>query len=141
MIWWGFFRLISPAAVLVHVGADTLKKPHHITTLWFSEVVNDHHNWILISFFLRKLLLPICSIFYENRKLAKTFQFDLLPFFWLKDDHSLARMVTKEIFQPSLHHSSDHYPDKYFFLTFSVPKWKLLLPKLHYCNNICTLYL
>ena len=44
-IWWGFFRLTAPAALPVHIGADSLKKPHHIATLWFSEVVNDHPNW------------------------------------------------------------------------------------------------
>ena len=27
---WGFIRLIAPAAVPVHVGVDSLKKPHHI---------------------------------------------------------------------------------------------------------------
>ena len=25
-----------------HTGAESLKKPHHIVTLRFSEVVNDH---------------------------------------------------------------------------------------------------
>ena len=30
--------------MLVHVGADSLIKPHHIATLWFSEFVNDHPN-------------------------------------------------------------------------------------------------
>ena len=39
-IWWGFFRLSAPK----HAGtaAVSLKKPHHIITLQFSEVVNDH---------------------------------------------------------------------------------------------------
>ena len=36
--------LTTPATVLVHIGADSLKKPHHIVTLRFSEVVNDHAN-------------------------------------------------------------------------------------------------
>ena len=34
----GFFRQIAPAAMPVHVGADSLKKPHDIVTLSFSEV-------------------------------------------------------------------------------------------------------
>ena len=38
-IWWGFFRQTAPAAMPVHVGANSLKKPHHIVILWFSEVV------------------------------------------------------------------------------------------------------
>ena len=25
-----------------HIGAESLKKPHHIVTLWFSEIVKDH---------------------------------------------------------------------------------------------------
>ena len=29
----------------VHIGADRLKKPHHIITLRFSEVVKDHPNY------------------------------------------------------------------------------------------------
>ena len=33
-----FFRQTAPAAMLGHVGADSLKKPHHIVTLSFSEV-------------------------------------------------------------------------------------------------------
>ena len=30
------------AAVPGHVGADSLKKTHHIATLWFGDFVNDH---------------------------------------------------------------------------------------------------
>ena len=37
-----FFRLTAPANVPAYVGADSLKKPHHIITLRFSEVVKDH---------------------------------------------------------------------------------------------------
>ena len=44
-IWWGFFILTAPAAVPGHVGADSLQKPDHIATLWFSKVVNDHPNY------------------------------------------------------------------------------------------------
>ena len=33
-----FFRQTAPAAMPGHVGADSLKKPHHIVTLSFSEV-------------------------------------------------------------------------------------------------------
>ena len=29
--------------------ADSLKKPHHIVTLWFSEVVKDHANTVYTS--------------------------------------------------------------------------------------------
>ena len=29
----------------VHIGVDSLKKPHHIITLRFSEVVKDHANY------------------------------------------------------------------------------------------------
>ena len=37
--------LTTPAtAVLVHIGADSLKKPHHIVTLLFSEALKDHDN-------------------------------------------------------------------------------------------------
>ena len=43
-IWWGFFRQTAPAAMPVHVGANSLKKPHHIIILWFSEVVKGHAN-------------------------------------------------------------------------------------------------
>ena len=32
----------APAAVPAHVGADSRKKPHHIVTLRFSEVVKNH---------------------------------------------------------------------------------------------------
>ena len=39
-----FFRLTAIAGVPAHIGADSLKKPHHIITLWFSEVVKDHAN-------------------------------------------------------------------------------------------------
>ena len=42
MIWWGFFRLTAPAAMPACIGAESLKKPHQIATLRFSEVVNDH---------------------------------------------------------------------------------------------------
>ena len=36
--------MTAPASMPVHVGAVSLKKPHHIATytIWFSEVVNDH---------------------------------------------------------------------------------------------------
>ena len=34
--------MTAPTAVPVHGGADSLKKPHHITTLWFNKVANDH---------------------------------------------------------------------------------------------------
>ena len=44
MIWGGFFRLTAPAAVPACVGAESLKKAHHIVTLRFREVVNDHAN-------------------------------------------------------------------------------------------------
>ena len=66
-----FFRLIEPADMPVHVGADSLRKPHHIATLLFSEVVNGHpkyyqkkmsnivsmyiqQNWRLFSFIINK---------------------------------------------------------------------------------------
>ena len=49
VIWWGFFRLSAPTCT--GIGAVSLKKPHHIATLWFSEVVNDHPNWSKIDFF------------------------------------------------------------------------------------------
>ena len=42
MIWWGFFRQTAPAAMPVHVGANSLKNPHHIIILQFSEVVKGH---------------------------------------------------------------------------------------------------
>ena len=51
MIWWGFFRQTVPAAMPVHVGANSLKKPHHIVILWFSEVVKGH-----AIYFVQKLL-------------------------------------------------------------------------------------
>ena len=53
-----------------HIGADSLKKPHHIVTLQFSEVVKDHANYEPISIktkfskkmfeFDRRKLLDIC---------------------------------------------------------------------------------
>ena len=48
-IWWGFFRQTGPAAMPAHIGADSLKKPHHIITLQFSEVVKDRANCILLA--------------------------------------------------------------------------------------------
>ena len=45
MIWWGFFRQTAPATMPVHIGANSLKKPHHIVILRFSEVVKGHANW------------------------------------------------------------------------------------------------
>ena len=46
MIWWGIYRLTAPADMPVpsHAGTESLKKPYHIVTLWFSEVVKDHAN-------------------------------------------------------------------------------------------------
>ena len=38
-------KLTELAAVPAHVGAESLKKPHHIVTLQFSEVVKDHAKW------------------------------------------------------------------------------------------------
>ena len=32
----------APAAMPAQIGTDSLKKPHHIITLRFSEVVKDH---------------------------------------------------------------------------------------------------
>ena len=46
-IWWGFSRLTAPAAMPAHIGADSLKKPHHIVTLRFSEAVKDHAKYRL----------------------------------------------------------------------------------------------
>ena len=34
-----------------HAGAESLKKPHHMATLRFSEVVNDHANYYGTRFF------------------------------------------------------------------------------------------
>ena len=56
-IWWGFFRQTAPAAVPAHVGADSLKKPHHIVTLRFSEVVKDHATYVVSS--LCYIQLPV----------------------------------------------------------------------------------
>ena len=41
-----FFQaaLTAPAAVRAHIDADSLKKPNHIVTRQFSEVVKDHAN-------------------------------------------------------------------------------------------------
>ena len=33
---------MAPVTMLVHVGANSLKKPHHIVILRFSEVVKGH---------------------------------------------------------------------------------------------------
>ena len=46
-IWWGFFRLSAPTCAAKAAGAVSLKKPHHIITLQFSEVVKDHANHIV----------------------------------------------------------------------------------------------
>ena len=43
--------MTAPAAVLVYVGADSLKKPHHIATLLFSKGVNDHPKYVLLLHF------------------------------------------------------------------------------------------
>ena len=37
-----FFRLSVPTCADTAAGGVSLKKPHHIKTLWFSEVVKDH---------------------------------------------------------------------------------------------------
>ena len=47
-IWCGIFRLTARDVVPVHSGADSLKKPHHIATLWFSVVVIDHPIYVHI---------------------------------------------------------------------------------------------
>ena len=44
-IWWGFFRLSAPTHAGTAACAVSLKKPHHIITLRFSEVVNDHAKY------------------------------------------------------------------------------------------------
>ena len=44
-IWWGFFRQTAPATMPVHVGTNSLKKPHHIVILRFSDVVKGHAKW------------------------------------------------------------------------------------------------
>ena len=44
-----------------HVGADSLKKPHHIVTLPFSEVVKDHAKLcriLALNYFEYLLQLP-----------------------------------------------------------------------------------
>ena len=38
---------------MAHIGGESLKKPHHIVTLRFSEVVKDHANYktiLIIAF-------------------------------------------------------------------------------------------
>ena len=45
-----------------YVGAECLKKPHHIVTLQFSEVVKDHANYIGQDI----VLTPIVREFYRN---------------------------------------------------------------------------
>ena len=49
--------LTSPAAVPVHIGADSLKKPYHIITLRFSEFVKDHAKYKLAR---RSELFGLC---------------------------------------------------------------------------------
>ena len=51
MIWWGFFRLSASAPTCAGMEADafSLKKPHHIITLRFIEVVKDHANRSIIG--------------------------------------------------------------------------------------------
>ena len=47
-----FFWQTAPAATLIHVGADSLKKPHDIVTLSFSEVffqVEGQANYCMIE--------------------------------------------------------------------------------------------
>ena len=41
--------ITAPASVPAHIGAESLKKPHHIVTLRFSEVVKDHANYLLLN--------------------------------------------------------------------------------------------
>ena len=72
-IWWGFIRLTALAALLVQIGADSLKKLHHITTLWYSEVVNDHpicRSYVVgitsISIPYTNLFqFPVCELLYS----------------------------------------------------------------------------
>ena len=43
--------------MLVHIGAQSQKKPHYITTSWFSEVVNDHLLPTQVVLYLQKIKL------------------------------------------------------------------------------------
>ena len=48
-LWWVFFRQTAPSTMPVHVGANSLKKPHHIVILLFSEVVKGHAKYAIIT--------------------------------------------------------------------------------------------
>ena len=68
-----FFRHTAPATMpALHIGADSLKKPHHIVTLQFSEVVKDHgYNMSYIH--------GIETMHLRNRVLVKPTKFSKLP--------------------------------------------------------------
>ena len=55
-----FFQADTDSTMPVDVGADSLKKPHHIATLWFSEVVNNHPN--RVKFLIVSSLISSFSI-------------------------------------------------------------------------------
>ena len=44
-----FFQADSTSRHVVHVGANRLKKPHHIVILRFGEVVKAHANYNYFS--------------------------------------------------------------------------------------------
>ena len=91
MIWWGFFRQTAPATVPEHIGADSLKKPHHIVTLRFSEVVKDHTKNINQNNILWRTINNMCSTSILSQVKQLTFfvwringsHFDYLPTFQL----------------------------------------------------------
>ena len=71
-IWWGFFRQTALAAMLIHIGANSMKKPHHIVILRFSELVKGHANYVQhISFNLYHMILLHTYVPYSSQQKAK----------------------------------------------------------------------
>ena len=58
-----FFRLSALTCAGMAAGAVSLKNPHHIITLRFSEVVNDHANYAGLKFRLISAIMMV-----ENQK-------------------------------------------------------------------------
>ena len=54
-----FFRLTAPAAMPVQLGAVSLKTPHRIVTLRFSEVVKDRAKYSSLKIAKKYLIIAV----------------------------------------------------------------------------------
>ena len=67
-----FFRLSAPTCAGTAASAVSLKKHHHVITLRFSEVVNDHASYIQPLTFRR----PMLKIIWFTQQCEKGDQID-----------------------------------------------------------------